>query len=41
VVCGDMLLMVDLAIASVPSPGSLLSFAVSNIDIRFFLGLLP
>ncbi|CAD6258678.1 unnamed protein product [Miscanthus lutarioriparius] len=36
VVCGDMLLMVDFTIASLPSVGSSLSFGRSNGAIRFF-----
>jgi hypothetical protein len=36
VVCGDMLLMVDFTIASIPSVGSSLSFGRSNGAIRFF-----
>ncbi|OQU82746.1 hypothetical protein SORBI_3005G016100 [Sorghum bicolor] len=36
VVCGDMLLMVNLTFASVPSLGSSLSFGGSDVDMRFF-----
>ncbi|KAG0528448.1 hypothetical protein BDA96_05G012700 [Sorghum bicolor] len=36
VVCGDMLLMLDLAIASLRSPGSSFSFGRPNGTIRFF-----
>lgn len=36
VVCGDMLLMVNLTIASLPSPGSPVRFGMSNGHIRFF-----